>query len=160
LLRTIELAATPGYLQTNAEHLNEIEQHILSTMALALTCDTNREPRRVIQRRRVFQCARDYIEANLAEPLGLEVLAREAGVSLRNLRYSFQQALGINPLQYIKLSRLKAARYLLLEDHAGGATVTDAALRCGFSHMSYFARDYQALFGELPARTLSRRRAL
>ena len=86
-----------------------------------------------------------------------EVLALETGVSLRTLRYSFNQVMGINPLQYIKLRRLSAARRLLLEAYPEELSVTTAAMRCGFSHMSYFARDYRAQFGEFPAQTLNTR---
>jgi AraC family transcriptional regulator, ethanolamine operon transcriptional activator len=140
-----------------AGNLLEIEQHIVGAMALALTAEPDREPLRIARRLQVFERARAYIEANLANPLGLEILALETGVSLRTLRYSFNQVLGINPLQYIKLRRLGAARRLLLEEDPGELSVTTAAMRCGFSHMSYFARDYRALFGELPAQTLGKR---
>ena len=136
--------------------LLEIEQHIVAAMALALAGVPCPAPRRVAQRREVVERARDYIEANLAGPLGLEILALETGVSLRTLRHSFNQILGINPLQYIKLRRLSAARRLLLEGYPGELSVTTVAMRCGFSHMSYFAGDYRALFGELPGQTLGK----
>ena len=80
----------------------EIEQHIVSATALALTAEGEETPRKIIQRMRVFMQARDYIEANLAGPLGLEILAQQTAVSLRTLRYSFQQVAGISPLQFIK----------------------------------------------------------
>lgn len=32
--------------------------------------------------------------------------------------------------------------------------MTDVALEYGFAHLSYFARDYHALFGEYPSETL------
>jgi AraC family ethanolamine operon transcriptional activator len=144
-----ESAAEPGSII-----FQEIEQHIVSAMALALTADGEETPRKVIQRMQVFMQARDYIEANLAGPLGLEVLAQQTGVSLRTLRYSFQQVAGISPLQFIKVRRLTAARRLLLTAHPGETRVIDIALRCGFSHMSYFARDYRALFGQTPSQTL------
>jgi AraC-like DNA-binding protein len=31
--------------------------------------------------------------------------------------------------------------------------IGDAAARWGFSHLSYFAREYRDLFGELPSET-------
>lgn len=139
--------------------LLEIEQSIVGLIVLALTAEPCPQPRRIAARLQVFELARDYIEANLAGPLGLEILALETGTSLRTLRYSFNQVLGINPLQYIKLRRLSAARRLLREADPTALTVTAAAMRCGFSHMSYFARDYRTLFGELPIQTLGSSRS-
>ena len=154
LQQALELAPAQSTPIQGRGDLLEIEQHIVAAMALGLTAEPCPQPRRVAQRRQVVEHARDYIEANLAGPLGLESLALETGGSLRTLRYSFNQVLGINPLQYIKLRRLSAARRLLLAGYPGELSVTEAAMRCGFSHMSYFARDYRALFGELPAQTL------
>jgi AraC family ethanolamine operon transcriptional activator len=155
LLQALELAPAQSTPIQAGGYLLEIEQHIVAAMALALTTEPCPQPRRVGQRRLVVERARDYVEANLAGPLGLEILALETGVSLRTLRYSFNQVLGINPLHYIKLRRLSAARRLLLAGYPGELSVTEAAMRCGFSHMSYFARDYRALFGESPAQTLA-----
>lgn len=134
--------------------LLEIEQQLVSSMVLALCEDSEKPLRAVNSRLQVFSRARAYIEENLARPLGLETIALEAGVSLRTLRNSFQQVLGFSPLQYIKVCRLTAARRQLMRAHPGSSRVIDIAMACGFSHMSYFARDYRALFGELPAQTL------
>jgi transcriptional regulator GlxA family with amidase domain len=141
--------------EASTQALAEIEQYLIGALALALTAPDEAIPRRINQRRQVFLRARDYIHGNLAAPLGLEILALETGVSLRTLRNSFQQVLGISPLHYIKLRRLNAARRLLLAGYPGELSVTEAAMRCGFSHMSYFARDYRELFGESPAQTLA-----
>lgn len=149
-----ETAVRPGSIV-----FQEIEQHIVSAMALALTVDSDKTSGKISRRVQVFMRAHDYIEANLAGPLGLEILALQANVSLRTLRYSFAQVAGISPLRFIKTRRLIAARRLLLAAHPGETRVTDIALRCGFSHMSYFARDYRALFGQMPSQTLGSRYA-
>lgn len=137
----------------------ELERAIAGAIALCLAKPAETAPRRIAQRRQVFLLAREYIEANMAVPLRLEVLAGEVGVSVRTLRYSFQQLLGINPLQYIKLRRLAAAHTALQRAHPDSATVTVIAMRNGFSHMSYFARDYRERYGESPATTLSKQGA-
>jgi AraC family ethanolamine operon transcriptional activator len=49
--------------------------------------------------------------------------------------------------------RLGGARRSLKQ---GAGSVTDASLQWGFDHPSAFARDYQAMFGELPSQTLER----
>ena len=147
-------AGTGGAMHSATE-LAEIEQHIVGALALALTERPDDTPRRVAQRRQVFLHARDYIDNHLETPLGLEAIARETQVSLRTLRYSFQQMAGLNPLQYIKLRRLSAVRRLLREGDPAQLSVTAVAMRCGFNHMSYFARDYRAMYGELPGQTLN-----
>ena len=55
----------------------EIEQNIVGAMILALTAEPDREPLGITRRLQAFERARDYIEANLAGPLGLELLARD-----------------------------------------------------------------------------------
>ena len=150
----LQRAATVGQASGPIE-LQELESAFAGAIARHLVSPVEKTPRRISQRRQVFLLAREYIEANMAAPLRLEILAGEVGVSLRTLRYSFQQVLGINPWQYIKLRRLTATHMALQRAHPDSATVTEIAMRCGFSHMSYFARDYRKQFDEFPAQTLA-----
>jgi AraC-like DNA-binding protein len=49
--------------------------------------------------------------------------------------------------------RLNSVRQLLRSTAACELLIGDAAARWGFSHLSYFAREYRDLFGELPSQT-------
>lgn len=88
-------------------------------------------------------------------PLNVAILCRELGIPRRTLQYSFEQALGITPLQYLKTVRLAGVRRMLKH---GETSVLQACLAWGFEHPSAFARDYHALFGERPSSTRSHSR--
>ena len=94
----------------------------------------------------------DYIQANLGEPIRLATLIAVANVPGRTLNEHFRAFTGLSPLAYVKRERLKAARRLLTG--AAAATVTEAAVQCGFSHLGRFALDYAQAYGEPPSRTI------
>lgn len=58
----------------------------------------------------------------------------------------------ISPVTYLRTMRLNRVRSELRQCPA--STVGDVAARWGFWHLSRFAREYRALFGELPSATL------
>src|SRR5262249_41799443 len=98
--------------------------------------------------------ALEKIEASYAEALGVEDLARAAGMSRFHFSRLFHEQVGKSPYQYLIAVRVTHARELL----AGGrTTVTEAALAVGFSDLSRFSRAFREHFGESPA--ASRRHA-
>lgn len=113
------------------------------------------EPLNATARKRMVDRARDYALNHLDQPFSMLDLCNSIGASRRKLQYCFQEALGINPLAYLRAVRLNAVRRELL---AGGvsASVQDVAARWGFWHLSRFSGEYRQLFGELPSQTLRR----
>jgi transcriptional regulator GlxA family with amidase domain len=105
-------------------------------------------PRDVV---RVMEWSRAHLDA----PLRLEALARVAGVPARTLETHFMRFLGTTPLGWVRQDRLTHARRALL---SGGdrRTVSQVALRCGFTQLGRFAAQYCSRFGELPSETLRR----
>jgi AraC-like DNA-binding protein len=103
----------------------------------------------------IVRRAEAYIRAHLEEPIALHEVAAAAGCSVRSLQLGFQRFRGTTPLSAIRDARLEAARDAL---HAGaeGCTITDLALRFGFTNPGRFARIYRAAFGEAPHDTLHR----
>ncbi len=95
----------------------------------------------------------EWMRERADTPLNVAALCAELGLPRRTLQYSFEQALGITPLQYLKSVRLAGARRGL---KLGLGSVLESGLQWGFDHPSGFARDYQAMFGELPSQTLER----
>lgn len=87
-------------------------------------------------------------------PHSVAELTVELGMSRRTLQNACQEVLGISPVQYLRALRLSEARRQL----ENAASVTEAATQFGFWHLGYFARDYNAMFGELPSKTLARAR--
>ena len=104
---------------------------------------------------RLAQAARSHIEQAARDcPLSVAELVAVLGVSRRCLQYAFQDALGVNPVAYLRAERLNRVRRALGE----ADSVTEAATRFGFWHFGHFANDYRALFGELPSETFRLRR--
>jgi len=106
-------------------------------------------------RKRIVDRAREYALSHLDEPLSILELCNNIGASRRKLQYCFQETLGINPLTYLRLLRLNAVRRELC-DGVKERRVQEVAARWGFWHLSRFATDYRALFGEKPSQTLYR----
>jgi len=81
----------------------------------------------------------------------LTQLARQSGLSLRQLRHRFTEELGINPRSYLRWRRLRRA----VEAIERGATLTEAAIEGGFADGAHFSRVFQAQFGMAPSQALS-----
>ena len=80
-------------------------------------------------------------------------LCQQLQVSRRTVQNSFRSVTGTTPLNYLRSVRLNGVRRTLMATHPSKLLIGDAAARWGFFHMSHFAEDYLALFGELPSHT-------
>lgn len=96
----------------------------------------------------------EWIQENLAEPIGVEDLARSAGVSVRSLQVACRRWRGCTPMELLRKRRLEAA-HAALRVAAPGRTVTAMASECGFFNFGRFAAHYRAAFGETPSQTLA-----
>jgi AraC-like DNA-binding protein len=90
------------------------------------------------------------------QPLRVETLARELGMSVSGLHHHFKAVTAMSPLQFQKRLRLQEARRLLLGEDLDAASV---AFRVGYRDASQFNREYKSLFGAPPMRDLQRLRA-
>jgi AraC-like DNA-binding protein len=99
-----------------------------------------------------------WSRGHLQEAVGLQALARIAGVPPRTLEAHFAQFLGTTPLRWVRQARLARARRALLASD-GRASVSQVALDCGFTQLGRFAAQYCRRFGELPSETLRRLRS-
>ncbi len=99
--------------------------------------------------RRRAVIATQFIEAHAHEPLGLERVAREVGLSTYHFLRIFSRVLGVTPHQYLLRTRLRSAARLLREREG---TVTEVALRVGFADLSNFVRTFHRTFGTPPGR--------
>jgi AraC family transcriptional regulator of adaptative response/methylated-DNA-[protein]-cysteine methyltransferase len=72
---------------------------------------------------------RRYIDARTDEPLPLERLAREAGVSPAHLQRTFTRVVGLSPKQYQEQQRVGTLKSALRE----GRTVSSATYEAGFA---------------------------
>jgi AraC-like DNA-binding protein len=89
------------------------------------------------------------------QPLRIEQLAQELGMSVSGLHHHFKAVTAMSPLQYQKRLRLLEARRLLLGEDLDA---TRAAYRVGYQDISHFNREYKSLFGVPPMRDVHRLR--
>jgi len=89
-----------------------------------------------------------YIDANLDQPLTIDILSREAGVSSSHLRTWFKAAMDITIHRYILRRRVEHARQLLLQ---GDRKLSDVALAAGFAHQSHLAKWMRRELGRSPS---------
>lgn len=88
-----------------------------------------------------------YIDANIDQPLTIDILCREAGVSSSHLRTWFKAAMDVTIHRYVLRRRVEHARQLLLQ---GDRKLSDIALEAGFSHQSHLAKWMRREFGRSP----------
>jgi len=138
--------------------LGAVEQRMASWLATRIAGTAGLAPLSPSSRS-VAEKIEAWIRANLAHPITLDELKAVAGVSGRTLQKACLARWGQSPLELVASRRLQVVRDLLATG-APGLTVTDAAVRCGFTHLGRFAALYKQFFGEAPSDTLfGRRRA-
>lgn len=96
--------------------------------------------------------ALDFINTDPSHRLTLSQISSVAGVSIRTLQREFRDYVGVTPGEYIQWIRLCRAHDDLTSGN--GNTVTEIALRWGFSHVSRFSAAYRKRYGQLPSKTL------
>lgn len=96
-----------------------------------------------------------YLRRHFNEPLKIESIARELGMSVSGFHHHFKSVTAMSPLQFQKQIRLQEARRLMLGE---GMDAASAGFRVGYENPSYFSRDYKKLFGAPPQRDIARLR--
>ncbi|TCP61407.1 AraC family transcriptional regulator with amidase-like domain [Rhodovulum bhavnagarense] len=89
------------------------------------------------------------MEHNLEEPISPSVLARDVGLSTRQLERLFRRYLNRSPKRYYMELRLQKARNLLMQTDM---SVINVALACGFASPSHFSKCYRAHYNTTPYR--------
>ena len=95
-----------------------------------------------------------YIEAHVAEDIGIAEISNAVNVSPRAVQYMFRRHLGLTPTQYLRRVRLDAAHHDLVKADPTRSTVAGIAAGWGFAHASRFAALYRAMYGRDPHLTL------
>jgi transcriptional regulator GlxA family with amidase domain len=87
------------------------------------------------------------MEGHVEDVLSRRALASIGGVSLRQLERLFRAHLDATICGYYADLRLSRARQLL---RTSSRSVTQIAMACGFSSLSYFSRAYKSRYGHAP----------
>ena len=97
----------------------------------------------------------ERLHKNFDQPLRIDSIARELGMSVSGFHHHFKAVTAMSPLQFQKRLRLQEARRLMLGE---GLDAASAAYRVGYHDASYFNREYKSLFGLPPMRDMGRLR--
>ncbi len=89
------------------------------------------------------------MEANIEEPVSPSILARDVGMSTRQLERLFRRYLNRSPKRYYMELRLQKARNLLMQTDM---SVINVALACGFASPSHFSKCYRSHYETTPYR--------
>ena len=89
------------------------------------------------------------------QPLRIEQIARELGMSVSGFHHHFKAVTAMSPLQFQKRLRLQEARRLMLGEDLDAAS---AGYRVGYDDATHFNREYKSLFGLPPIRDVERLR--
>lgn len=97
----------------------------------------------------------ERLHKDLDQPLRIDSIARELGMSVSGFHHHFKAVTAMSPLQFQKRLRLQEARRLMLGE---GLDATSVAYRVGYHNDSHFSREYKSLFGLPPMRDMERLR--
>ena len=143
LLRAMAAGALDLYAQAAMQWL---ATHLLSAHSPWL--DIHEDPRNpgVISNSRLMRVL-DYMSTHFAEPLTLERLADEAGISKFHFCRLFRENTGGTPHAFLLELRMGAARRMLATTDYNVAVI---AAHCGFARAAHFGTAFTKRFGLSP----------
>ena len=106
-------------------------------------------PTRIGVRHPKLSAVIQMMENNIEEPISPSTLARDVGMSTRQLERLFRRYLNRSPKRYYMELRLQKARNLLMQTDM---SVINVALACGFASPSHFSKCYRAHYDTTPYR--------
>lgn len=130
-------------------------EYLARTCAKALLIDPNRESQAPYV---ILDFPRDHgderiltaqrtMENRYPEPIAIDALAREVGISPRHFKRRFKLAIGETPLNYLQRVRIEAAKKKL---EFSDASVSDITWQIGYEDTSSFSRLFRKTTGLSP----------
>lgn len=157
--RTSELV---HQIASSSYYLPELRNLYLEGRAVDLVCETLYALAKdgtlathagIVTRREMSHLdrAREFIRANLASPLTVEIIARQAGLNPSSLQLLFRSVEGVSIFEYVRKLRLEQAFAML---QSGECTVAQASVVAGYASPTNFATAFQRRFGLAPRQAL------
>lgn len=88
----------------------------------------------------------DYLSSHLGEPVTIDDMAEQVGMSRAVFHRRFKEATTMSPIQFVKSMRLNNAAMKIAE----GKSVTEAAWDVGYTSTSQFSREFKRMYGQSP----------
>lgn len=159
LLQTLSLAVQAkgeadfpkGLINSTKYKLTEIVLHVVDQSDNSTNVPIKRERDRTILK------AIEFILDQEMQQLSIDEIAAKTNIKKRSLEYAFKEYATVSPKRFIQALRLNSVREDLI---LKGDSVSETAIRHGFTHQGQMARDYKLLFGEMPRETLKWARQL
>lgn len=128
---------------------------VAETMAAVLQADRSDAGSTLMTRQDAIclQRARDFIAAHIAEPLSVETIAREAGISASGLQRLFRIGENRSVFDYVRNIRLERAFAAL---GRGDVNVQEASAIAGYTSAANFATAFRRRFGIVPTAVRAR----
>ncbi|MDR5762143.1 helix-turn-helix domain-containing protein [Caballeronia sp. LZ035] len=149
LKQTLAAAAqsSPGEQADTDERIELLERTVLYAVSEVLSASPASADTRPTRYWSLVNDVQERLQDASTCPLSIAELCVQLQLSRRTLQYAFQEALNLNPIAWLRAVRLNHVR----RDLRLGESVTSAATKWGFWHLSSFANDYRVMFGELPS---------
>lgn len=89
----------------------------------------------------------DLIKANLTEKIKLKTIANRSGMSASSMYRLFKNELGISPVEFILMEKIKIAKQYLSDKHV---YIKNVSYEAGFEDSNYFIRVFKQYEGITP----------
>ena len=149
-----------GRSASSVEEADEIAEALIEIAVRSLANDHGGDVQRPhvhLNCVRVVRACEEFATDMHYQSVTLAGLCGAAGVSERRVRQAFYDCFGMSPTAYLRIAALTEVRRELVEGPPVHDAVTRAASDFGFWHLSRFAGQYRALFGESPSATVAHR---
>ncbi|OWZ84079.1 helix-turn-helix domain-containing protein [Natranaerobius trueperi] len=100
------------------------------------------------QNSRVIKRACKYIDYNYNKNISLNDIAEVVCLNPYYISHIFKKEIGISFIEYLTYKRMQKAKYLLLDTNE---TISEIAIRVGYSDPNYFSRVFKKYFGSPPS---------
>ena len=151
------LAETKPKLLAHTEVARAIEQGLIQTLVACLTGTSMRADGAIKRRHaRIMMRFEEVLAEHLSEPLNTTELCERIAVTERTLRSCCAEFLGMSPIRYVLLRRLRRARVVLRDAAPDGIGLLELVRGFGFAELGRFEAAYRAAFSEAPLTTLQR----
>jgi AraC-like DNA-binding protein len=151
------LAETKSKILSHSEVARAIEQDLIHALVSCLTTARARTDRFAgRQHASIMLRFEEILTGSLTHPPSMSELCERVGVSERTLRSCCGESLGMSPIRYVLLRRLREVHSALRDADPDTVNVAEVAHRFGFAQLALFAGTYRAMFGETPSNTLQR----
>lgn len=152
MIELIKQILTPSPLRPELRNLyleGRAVEIVTETISAVMQAEQNSANTTILNRHDTvrLQRAKDLITTHLTEPLSVETIAREAGISASGLQRLFRMTQGRGVFEYVRGLRLERAFSML---KSGEASIQEACIIAGYTNPANFATAFRRHFGITP----------